>query len=106
MSRAISTFLITFTGLPLDAKATIVENCREQYGRHTCDKRMTKSEIATKYPEHLVFEEGFAEDDTLWEAEVRESEKHTQERARSVLDRVFGGEYGNSECKCYPALLR
>lgn len=99
MSRAISTFLLTFNGLGLDANATILENCREEYGIHTCDKRRTKSEIAAKYPEDgLTFEEGFTEEDLLWEADVRESREHDRERARSVLDRVFGGEWGDDEC--------
>jgi hypothetical protein len=36
-----------------------------------------------------TFEEGFAEDDPLWDAEKRESDSMQDERTRKVLDEVF-----------------
>ncbi|KAJ6570983.1 hypothetical protein DFH09DRAFT_982365 [Mycena vulgaris] len=40
MTRAIQTNEITFTGIATK-RSVIVENCREEYGEHTCDKRST-----------------------------------------------------------------
>jgi hypothetical protein len=36
-----------------------------------------------------TFEEGFAEEDPLWDAEKRESDSMQDERTRKVLDEVF-----------------
>lgn len=35
------------------------------------------------------FEDGFAEEDTIWKADERETKEHVRERARTVLDRIF-----------------
>jgi hypothetical protein len=40
------------------------------------------------FPE-WTFEEGFAEEDPLWDAEKRESDSMQDERTRKVLDEVF-----------------
>jgi hypothetical protein len=40
------------------------------------------------FPE-WTFEEGFAEEDPLWDAETRESDSMQDERTRKVLDEVF-----------------
>ncbi|KZP29798.1 phosphoglycerate mutase-like protein [Athelia psychrophila] len=89
MTRAMHTNDITFEGLYAGSRptVTIVENCREHYGKHTCDKRQTRTRIHADFPQ-LIFEEGFAEEDELW-TPVRETEAHIDERARKVLDRVF-----------------
>lgn len=99
-SRALHTCLLTFEGvLPSESfKVTIVENCREEYGEHTSDKRRTKSEIAALFPqETFTFEAGFEEEDTLWTTE-RETTAHAETRAADVLNRVFAGEWGASDC--------
>ncbi|KIY70467.1 phosphoglycerate mutase [Cylindrobasidium torrendii FP15055 ss-10] len=99
MSRALHTCQLTFEGvLPSESfNVTIVEKCREEYGEHTCDKRKTKSEIATLFPAPTFsFESGFAEEDLLWTPE-RETVAHAVARAGDVLDRVFAGEWGTSD---------
>jgi len=35
---------------------------------------------------------GFSEEDLLWEAEVRESRAHVEERAKEVLDMIFNDD--------------
>lgn len=55
---------------------------------HTCDKRNTRTYIATSYP-HFNIEEGFTELDELWSPTIRESNAQLTERARKVLDLVF-----------------
>jgi len=70
------------------APVTIVENCREEIGVHTCDKRKTRTDIATSYP-HFIIEEGFTELDELWSPTIRESQAQVAERARRVLDVAF-----------------
>ncbi|KAK7050599.1 F-box domain-containing protein [Favolaschia claudopus] len=96
MTRALQTYLVTFDGVIMSNDGgsktpVILEECREQYGEHTCDKRSTLSHIRTAFPQFAV-EEGFSEEDKLWEADVRESPAHVAERAKRVLDRIFSGE--------------
>jgi len=67
---------------------TVMENCREGNGVHTCDKRKTRTYIATSYPRFII-EDGLTELDELWSPTVRESAADVAERARKVLDVVF-----------------
>ena len=64
---------------------------------HTCDKRKTRTYIATSYPQFII-EDGFTELDELWSPTVRESEAQVVERARKVLDVVFQNDI-NVLCK-------
>ena len=57
-------------------------------GQHTCDRRSVASEIAKEYPEYR-FEAEFSEEDKLWNAKVRESNKHRNDRLRCLLNDVF-----------------
>ena len=66
----------------------IFQNCREENGVNTCNKRRTRTYIATSYP-HFIIEDGFTELDELWSPTVRESPAQVAERARKVLDVVF-----------------
>ena len=91
------TWLLTSDGLDM-GKATVVENCREEHGEHTCDKRRTRSAIAAKYQDLFEFEPGFVEEDPLWLPDRRETKAEAQARARTVLDRLFSGEWGNGQC--------
>ena len=64
-----------------------LQNCREQYGEHTCDKRSSRTVIHSTYPQFEI-EEGFTEDDELWTLS-RESTVHVAIRAKAILDRIF-----------------
>jgi broad specificity phosphatase PhoE len=68
----------------------VKELLRERLTGHTCDKRSSKSWIAENYPD-FVFEEGFEEDDTLWE-EKKESTEELEEltaRKQRLLEDIF-----------------
>ncbi|KAF8138873.1 histidine phosphatase superfamily [Boletus edulis] len=108
MRRAIKTNQVTFEGvLRLSLKTTIVEvrralradwlyftldlssqNTRERNGVSTCDKRRKKSEIASDFPDY-PFEEGFIEEDEIWDPDVRETFEEVDVRAKKVLDMIF-----------------
>ncbi|KAH9933225.1 histidine phosphatase superfamily, partial [Epithele typhae] len=94
MRRALYTFKLELedSGVINDLflRTLILEDLREQYGVHTCDMRFTKTEIAENFHAPVYhFERGFAENDTLWTADERESSEHTAWRAKQVLDKIF-----------------
>ncbi|KAF9262314.1 phosphoglycerate mutase-like protein [Marasmius fiardii PR-910] len=89
MTRALNTYTITFDGIPVKGRPLVLENCREVYGVHTCDKRRSRTYIRTTFPEFDI-EKGFTEEDELWTPDVRESDEHAVIRATSVLDVIFG----------------
>ncbi len=74
------------------------QNCREEYGIHTCDKRHPLSWIQLNYPQFLV-EEGFSEQDVLWKPDARETKAEVKTRAKQVLDRIF--TLDSSTCKSW-----
>ncbi|KAH7912935.1 histidine phosphatase superfamily, partial [Hygrophoropsis aurantiaca] len=90
LTRAIRTNVLTFEGIFADEgpKTTIVENCREANGVHTCDKRRTLSYIKAEFP-NLAIEPGFTEKDELWNPDTRETEAELEVRAKAVLDMIF-----------------
>lgn len=57
-------------------------------GQHTCDRRSTATEIAAEYPAYR-FEDGFEENDSLWDPEIRESDAQRNERLKRLLDDIF-----------------
>ena len=109
LTRAIRTLNLTFENLlpePLrpiilevallmlrcySANTFSTQNCREEYGEHTCDKRRTKSELQDEFP-NVVFEEGFEEEEVLW-TPIHESKASVERRAKLVLDRVFQNDH-------------
>jgi len=92
LTRAIRTLELTFEGiLPAHLRPLIVENCREENGEHTCDRRRTRPEIQRDFP-NFDFEEGFEEQDVLWSLE-REVKKSVERRAKLVLDRIFENDH-------------
>ncbi|KAJ7633576.1 phosphoglycerate mutase-like protein [Mycena polygramma] len=87
MTRALDTSMITFKDVS-DRRPLVLENCREVYGVHTCDKRHPRTHIQAAFPQCDI-EDGFTEDDELWAADSRETVDQVTARARTVLDRVF-----------------
>lgn len=90
--RCLETCKITFSGLDVPAdrpfSPLIKENLREVSGLHTCDKRRTKREIAAAYPDWEI-EDGFSEEDVLYDPETRESNERVRKRCKALLDDVF-----------------
>jgi len=92
LSRAASTLEITFDDIMISAgphvRPVIIENFREVLGVHTCDKRNTKTYLSRVYST-FGFEEGFTEEDLLWDPDVRETDEEFAVRARAALDMIF-----------------
>ncbi|KAJ7132633.1 hypothetical protein C8R46DRAFT_871624, partial [Mycena filopes] len=86
MTRAIQTNLITFEDV--SAGRPIIENCREEYGEHTCDMRNTRTYIRHTFPQFGI-DDDLTKDDELWEADARKAAVHATARAKTVLDRTF-----------------
>ncbi|KAH7383837.1 histidine phosphatase superfamily [Pyrenochaeta sp. MPI-SDFR-AT-0127] len=92
LTRTIETADLSFKELDLPKdkpyKPFIKELLREALGVHTCDRRSTKSHIEKTFP-HVTFEEGFSEEDVLWEADYREPRTARRYRLAQLLDDVF-----------------
>ena len=113
LSRCLETVSLTFTGLPLSAdrpfRVTIKENLRETTGRHTCDKRSKKSEIEAQVSKDVfTFEDGFTEEDVLWNVEQRETDQEIDARLKGLLDDIFENDAA-SQCisiTCHFGVIR
>ncbi|BAE64944.1 unnamed protein product [Aspergillus oryzae RIB40] len=92
LNRCLATASITFKDLGLPHtepfRPVIKELLRETLGLHTCDSRSSKTAIAEEYPLYR-FEEGFAEEDPLYDPELRESDFARDVRLRELLSDVF-----------------
>jgi hypothetical protein len=90
-----ATASVTFSGLNLPHSKPFIpiikELFREAIGVHTCDRRSSKSIIGENYP-NWPFEEGFEEEDPLWSASLRETDRAQDQRAKAVLDDVFSSD--------------
>jgi hypothetical protein len=81
-----------------------MQNCREENGVHTCDKRSSRSDIQA-YKPHFSIEAGLTEEDLLWHPTIRETKPEVAERARKVLDFIFKSDTGNDDVCKYTSLL-
>ncbi|KAJ9656388.1 putative phosphoglycerate mutase pmu1 [Neophaeococcomyces mojaviensis] len=95
MERASRTAEITFQPLqdngtlgPAHFVPTVKELLRETNGIHTCDRRSKRSVIAANYPKWKI-EEGFAEEDELWDPIYRETNEAHTYRAALLLDDIL-----------------
>ncbi|OBT86125.1 hypothetical protein VE02_05402 [Pseudogymnoascus sp. 03VT05] len=91
MSRCLETAKLTFEGLVTPFTPLIKEYLREGISMHTCDRRSTKSYIASNYP-GWPFEAGFTEKDELWTKTTAESSSAQDERSKSALDSIFSSD--------------
>ena len=90
--RCLETSNLSFSGLPLPNESpfvpTVKELFREGISAHTCDRRSNKTYLAAKFPAYQ-FEEGFAEQDPLWQKLHSEPSVNQDVRSKTVLDDVF-----------------
>jgi len=97
LARCLATANITFSGLNLPSRHPFIpevkELFREAIGVHTCDRRSSKTAIHEMFPT-FTFEEGFKEDDPLWDPIVRETDSSQDARSKIVLDDVFSHDDG------------
>jgi len=95
MERACRTAGITFGPLAKSGKLEVEWNpvvkelLRETNGVHSCDRRSRKSVIAQRYPGYEI-EEGFTEEDELWDPVYRETNEAHTYRASLLLDDILG----------------
>ncbi|KAF5864851.1 hypothetical protein ETB97_006077 [Aspergillus alliaceus] len=66
----------------------VKELLRERLTNHTCDKRSTRSCIASQYPSYVI-EPGFSEQDFLWRSDHTESLDEHVARKQRVLEEIF-----------------
>jgi len=76
------------------------QNCREQNGVYTYDRRGSRTYISNNFPEYHL-EDGFSEEDTQWLCDIRETKTQMMARAQSVFDMIFNEE---PPVTCEPAL--
>ncbi|KAJ5820011.1 histidine phosphatase superfamily [Penicillium riverlandense] len=92
LNRCLATAQITFEGLHMPHtqpfRPVIKELLRETMGEHTCDRRSSRSAIEAEYPLYRI-EDGFSEEDTLWDPKVRESDEERAARLRELLEDIF-----------------
>ncbi|KAM6478116.1 histidine phosphatase superfamily [Trichoderma sp. SZMC 28011] len=95
LTRCLETTRLAFSGLewPTDQpfKPMIKEALRERLGKHTCDRRSTRSWIESNYVEFEI-ESGFTEQDELWQPDYRETLDEHVVRVRQLLDDIFNSE--------------
>ncbi|KAJ7225111.1 hypothetical protein B0H12DRAFT_1223836 [Mycena haematopus] len=101
LTRTVQTAVATFVGVFDTPRVIVVENCREEHGVHTCDKRSTRTHLEAVFSEdkllHFEFQPTFAETDVIWHPDLRETHAQVAERARKVLDGIFA-EDGEQLC--------
>ena len=73
----------------------IKEKLRERLGVHTCDQRSGRSWIAQAYPDFII-EDGFVEEDQLWQPDRRESMDEHVKRSTELLEDIFENDDGVS----------
>lgn len=92
LHRCLATANWTFTGIKLPDDQPFIplvkELLREVNGVHTCDRRSSKTYIHSEFPDY-IFEAGFAENDELWNPDVRESDPAMDARLQDLLDDIF-----------------
>jgi len=89
LERCLRTAQLTWADLPF--APLVKERLREALGVHTCDRRSPRAYIRAAYPSFHI-EPGFAEDDPLWDPDVRESDDAMDVRLTELLDDVFSSD--------------
>lgn len=95
LTRCLQTANITFSGLQLPQKSpfipTVKEYLREHISIHTCDHRKSESYIHNLFPD-WEFEEGFTENDELWDGVTAETDDANDARSKKWLDEIFSSD--------------
>lgn len=92
LARCLETTRLAYTPV-LEAQGrelrpVVKEALREYLTVHTCDRRSSRSWIQEHYPRYII-EDGFAEDDPVWDPEVPETMEHHVERKHALLEDIF-----------------
>ena len=96
LTRCLQTANLTFNGLKKlnhPFIPTVKELLREGISGHTCDRRSSKTYIQDTFPSYH-FEEGFQENDPLWEPLHGETPADQDSRSKRILDDIFTHDRG------------
>ncbi|KAK4501840.1 hypothetical protein PRZ48_007649 [Zasmidium cellare] len=92
LTRCLQTARLTFADVPLPSgnsfRPIVKEALREIHGVHTCDKRSSRDEILSQFPE-FALEPGFSDEDELWKPDHRETLEERIPLMRQFLHEVF-----------------
>ncbi|KZS91549.1 phosphoglycerate mutase-like protein [Sistotremastrum niveocremeum HHB9708] len=89
MRRTASTLELTFDSLlPPHIRPKFIENLREHHGVHTCDKRISRTELGSLFP-NFEFPDPFSEEDILWDPDHRETEEELRTRLSKAIEEVI-----------------
>ncbi|KAK8120282.1 Phosphoglycerate mutase [Apiospora kogelbergensis] len=95
LRRCLETAHLSFEDLAASQGKTyqpiVKENLRERMGRHTCDRRSSRTWIQEHYPGYLI-EPGFTEKDELFEDDRRETVEEHIARTHVAMDDIFETE--------------
>lgn len=84
LSRSLDTHFLTWGSAE---RPLVMENLRETYGVHTCDKRAPARVLRQKYA--ADFEDGFAEEDPWYRDDERELVAHHAMRINQLFQDIF-----------------
>ena len=82
---------------------SVVKNCREMHGSHTCDKRNTRSYLVSEFPGFDI-EPSFTEEDLLW-TPTRETRQEVSARAKTMIEGVFRDCKPDTCTFCYQRII-
>ncbi|KAK5108677.1 hypothetical protein LTR62_008082 [Meristemomyces frigidus] len=98
LRRCLHTCQIEWSGAKLRGhvsfRPVVKEMVRETMGEHTCDRRSNKSAIHQIVSEWAI-EDGFKEEDELWQVDHRETWAEHDVRSRALFDDLFSGDFGD-----------
>lgn len=95
LQRSSHTLVHTWTGIkPESSRPVVTEGIRETCGLNLCDKRSTKSVINQRFGDHgFTFEDGFTEEDQLFDHDNREPLHRHAIRTNQFLQRLFDSDF-------------
>lgn len=92
MRRCLQTYNYTWSSILNDTKVPLIkEFARETYGIDSQSRRHNKTYIEDFVPSYK-FEDGFTQQDELWEADKNESSEHRDYRATVLFNDIFSSD--------------
>jgi broad specificity phosphatase PhoE len=86
LRRCLQTTQLAFAPFIAKTMPVVTERLRERLGVKPCDQRSSKTWIASAFPNFRI-EDGFVEDDELWQSDRRETiEEHIERTTGFLLD--------------------
>ncbi|CDO95927.1 unnamed protein product [Kluyveromyces dobzhanskii CBS 2104] len=121
MRRCLETFMESWTQVltneesaPATIPVYVKEQCRETLGRHYCDKRVPHHQILEQYghkttlgPTQInwVYETDMPDQDTMWDANHRETDEEIDSRIGAALQELLNGEERYVSLTCHSGVI-